>query len=412
MRREKRTVCNSAFTVMGSILFGLTVMTFVTTGPAYADNWVPLSGAETLRTLVAGATAEIELKEGVVATGEYYEDGTAEIEAWGETFPRTWEVRGDDQVCYSSATETNCYTFEQNLDVPGEYRVRHVETGELTSFRVRGTDLRIMTGDTEPDDEGGLGAPSAQDIAAQLSNPNTTLGTMNILFDYVAFDGDLPRASSQSALRGTFQPSLPYPLSKTTNLFVRPAIPVIFSQDVPNMSGGFDSEGIDLGDISFDALLAKTLPSIGTVLGGGVVGTLPTATEDALGLDQWLLGPEVIGAIVRKWGVLGLLVTHQWDVAGEDDYSTSITGGQFFYVFNLGNGWQFNGSPTFSYNHKASSDNAWTLPVAVGLSKTTIINGRPWKFGLQYWHYIESPDVFGPDFQIRFSVSPVVKLPW
>ena len=42
----------------------------------------------------------------------------------------------------------------------------------------------------------------------------------------------------------------------------------------------------------------------------------------------------------------------------------------------------------------------------------TVINGRPWKFGLQYWHYVKSPDVFGPDFQIRFSVSPVVKLPW
>ena len=120
----------------------------------------------------------------------------------------------------------------------------------------------------------------------------------------------------------------------------------------------------------------------------------------------------MIGAIVRKWGVLGLLVTHQWDVAGEDDYSTSITGGQYFYAINLGNGWQFNGSPTFSYNHKADSDNAWTFPLAAGLSKTTIINGRPWKFSLQYWHYVESPDVFGPDYQIRMAISPVVKLPW
>ena len=78
----------------------------------------------------------------------------------------------------------------------------------------------------------------------------------------------------------------------------------------------------------------------------------------------------------------------------------------------MGNGWQINGSPTFSYNHEADSDNAWTFPLAAGFSKTTIINGRPWKFGLQYWHYIKSPDLFGPDFQIRFTVSPVVKLPW
>jgi hypothetical protein len=378
----------------------------------YADNWAPYDGAEILREFVSDAIVEINLRPGVTAVGDYRADGTATIDAWGETFERTWEVVGEDTVCYASFTERNCYTFERNLDVPGEYRALHVETGELFVFRVTDTDPLVVTRDTPPDSEGGLGAPSAQDIAAQLSNPNTNLGTMNMLFDYVAFDGDLPRASNQSALRGTFQPSLPYALSPTTNLFIRPAIPVIFSQDVPNPNGGFDSEGIDLGDISFDALVARTFPQIGAVLGGGVVGTLPTATDDALGLDQWLVGPEVLGAIVRKWGVLGLLVTHQWDVAGEDDFSTSVTSGQYFYTVNLKDGWQINGSPVYSYNHEASSGNRWTLPVAIGVTKTTIISGRPWKFGVQYWHYIESPDLYGPDWQIRFTVSPVVALPW
>jgi len=411
MSRVKYPVCNTAFIAAVTILSGLMVMTFVTTGPAYADNWAPLSGVETLRGLVAGATVKIELKEGVVATGEYYEDGTAKIEAWGEMFPRTWEVRGDDQVCYASITETSCYTFEKNLVVPGEYRARHVETGELFSFRVSGTDPRVVTRETPPDDEGGLAAPSADDIANELSNPNTTLGTMNFQFDYIAFDGDLPNADKPEAYRFQFQPSMPYPLTDTVNLFIRPAIPLILDQDVPNSTGGFDSKGVDLGDISFDIGLGKSLPD-GIFLMGGFVGTLPTATDDALGLEQWLLGPEVAVAMIRKWGVAGVLVSHQWDVAGENDYNTSITGGQYFYTFNLNNGWQLNGSPTFSYNHEASSDNAWTLPLAVGIAKTAIINGRPWKFGLQYWHYIESPDVFGPDYQIRFYVSPVVKLPW
>lgn len=39
------------------------------------------------------------------------------------------------------------------------------------------------------------------------------------------------------------------------------------------------------------------------------------------------------------------LVSHQWDVAGEDDYDTSVTGGQYFYAINMGGGWQINGSP-------------------------------------------------------------------
>jgi len=91
-------------------------------GPTYAENWTSLSGAETLRDFVSGAKVEIDLKPDVTATGEYFPDGTAKIEAWGETFPRTWEVRNDNQVCYMSVTETNCYSFEQNLDAPGEFR--------------------------------------------------------------------------------------------------------------------------------------------------------------------------------------------------------------------------------------------------------------------------------------------------
>lgn len=380
--------------------------------PVYAENWQSFSGAETLREFVSGATAEIELRPGVTAVGKYNTDGTAAIEAWGEVFDRTWEVVGDDIVCYDSFTERNCFSYQRDMDEPGRYRAKNVETGELYVFRVSSSEPVIVTRDTPPSSEGGLAAPSAADIAAELSDPNTNLGSMNVQFDYIAFDGDLPRASSQSALRGTFQPSLPYSLSPTTNLFVRPAIPVIFNQDVPGESGDFDSEGVDLGDVSFDVFVGKTFPAQGLVLGGGVVGTLPTATEDSLGLDQWLLGPELVSAIIRKWGVVGALVTHQWDVAGENDFNTSITGGQYFYAFNLKDGWQINASPIFSYNHKADSDNALTLPVGIGVSKTTIINARPWKFGLQFWHYVESPDTFGPDWQIRFTVSPVVKLPW
>ncbi len=317
--------------------FALVLLAVSTAKPAYADNWRGISGAVTLRELVTDMTVEIELKPGVTATGEYYANGTARIEAWGETFLRNWHVSGDDQVCYSSLTETNCYTFEQNLDVPGEYRIRHTETGDLTAIRISEADPKIVTRDTVPDSDGGLGSPSAEEIAAELSNPNSSLGTMSLQFDYIAFEGDLPGASGQDALRATFQPSLPYPLSDSMNLFIRPAIPLIISQDVPGASGGFDSKGVDLGDISFDASLARSFPN-GLVLLGGLAGTLPTATNDVLGLDQWLLGPEFAVAKVLKWGVIGVLVSHQWDIAGEDDFSTSVTAGQYFYSINLRDG--------------------------------------------------------------------------
>ena len=253
-------------------------------------------------------------------------------------------------------------------------------------------------------------AKTADDIARELANPNTVLGSLNFNFDYFTFKGDLPGASDQSATRVTFQPVFPYPISGSTNFYLRPAVPVVIAQDVPT-ADGFENKGVALGDIGFDAALGKSLPG-GNVVVGGLVGTFPTATDDALGLDQWLLGPEVAFGKVSKWGVLGLLVSHQWDVAGEDSFSTSITGGQYFYTFNLSNGWQISSSPTFSYNHKATSGQGWTVPVGFGVSKTAILGSRPWKFGVQYWQYVKQADAFGQDWEVRFTLTPVVSLPW
>lgn len=251
---------------------------------------------------------------------------------------------------------------------------------------------------------------SEAEIAAELANPNSVLGFLAFNFDYINYGGDLPDANDQSAVRMTFQPVLPYPVGEGVNLFFRPAIPVVFKQDVPT-ANGYENPGVNLGDTGFDIALGKTT-SNGYVLLGGMVGTVPTATDKALGRDQWALGPEIGGAIVRDWGVLGLLLTHQWDVAGSDDVDTNVTGGQYFYTLNLKDGWQIQGTPTFSYNHEAPSGERWTLPIAFGFNKVANLGGRPWKFGFQYWHYVKSPDTFGPDWQIRLIINPVVELPW
>ena len=251
--------------------------------------------------------------------------------------------------------------------------------------------------------------PTAAEVAKELSNPNTTLGSLNFNFDYNSYDGDIPGANGQSSKAMSFQPVLPYQLGEGLNLYVRPNIPIIFDTPVP--SKNFEGSGFELGDISFDAAIGKSFPG-GLVLIGGIVGTLPTASSDDVGLDQWLLGPEFAIGKIYDWGVLGILVTHQWDIAGDDDFDTSITGGQYFYVFNLEDGWQINGSPEWSYNHEADSDNRLTLPVAAGISKTTIFGSTPWKFNLQYTYNVVKPDNFGQDYQVRFTVTPVVPLPW
>jgi hypothetical protein len=271
-------------------------------------------------------------------------------------------------------------------------------------------------------EEGAPPSPSAEEIAAQLANPNATLGFLAFPIDFVQYQGSALDADDQSAWKLGFQPSIPYPLNESTNLFVRPLIPVFVDQPVPVIGGesippgdasaaDFSSTGWQLGDISFDAAIGKTFDN-GMVLFAGVVGTLPTATDNRVGLDQYLLGPEFFIGRGAEWGFLGILLTHQSDVAGTEQYDTSITGGQYFYTVNLKNAWQIQAQPTFSYNHEAESGNRWTVPLGVGISKTSVFGTTPWKFSLQVWKYVVSPDTFGPDYQIRFQITPVVPLPW
>ena len=128
---------------------------------AYADTWVEVTGSDRLRELVSGATATIEIDSDTSVTGRYFADGTAKIEAWGETFDRTWQVQGDDQVCYSSHTETNCFRFERSLEQPSRYRVFNVKTWQVTHFEVEEGAKSVAAVPLSDAQEGGLASPSA-----------------------------------------------------------------------------------------------------------------------------------------------------------------------------------------------------------------------------------------------------------
>ncbi|WP_053972155.1 hypothetical protein [Mangrovimonas sp. ST2L15] len=271
---------------------------------------------------------------------------------------------------------------------------------------------------------------SNDDIAKELSNPNTTLGTMAFPIDVVFYNGDLPDANKQTGSLLNFQPSLPIPLSPGVNLFVRPLVPIYLSQPTFE-ANGFEQKGVNLGNISADVAVGKTFPSklIGIV---GVFGSFRTASDKALRSNYNLLGPELMVAQIFDWGVLGIMFNHAWslnsidaDVTSStvlpDDFYTStagrketasITAGQYFYVYNLSKGWQITGQPTFSYNHKAAKGNKFTFPVGTGVNKITRFGKMPIKLSMQYWYYVASPDSFGPQHQIRLQIAPVVPLPW
>jgi hypothetical protein len=380
--------------------------------PAVAQDaeWEQVTGAETLRSFMSGLQAERKARGGSIHSAEYLAEGTGVLNAWGETFARTWKVRGEDQICITAGGEENCFYLDKKVGTSDRYRVRFVATGQVRRFRV--SEGTAVSEDTPADvgAEGGAAAASANEMAAKLADPNATIGTMSFNLDYVQFDGDLPGAGDQSSFTLGFQPSLPYPLGGGKNFFVRPLIPIVFQQPVPNATGGFDDVGTELGDIAFDAAVGFSLES-GNVFILGLAGAFPTATEDDLGKDQWLLGPEAMFALVKKWGVLAVFASHLWDVAGEDSFNTNITSGQYIYTFFLKDGWSITASPPWSYNHEAEDD-PFSISVGIGVGKTVFLKGRPWKLGAQYYHFVEGSDAFGASDQIKVTIGPVISLPW
>ena len=85
---------------------------------------------------------------------------------------------------------------------------------------------------------------------------------------------------------------------------------------------------------------------------------------------------------------------------------------QYFYAYGLGGGWQISAAPIGTFNKDAADDNKWSIPIGAGISKTSIAGTTPLKVGLQVWKYVKKPDAFGGDWTVRFSIAPVITLPW
>jgi hypothetical protein len=248
------------------------------------------------------------------------------------------------------------------------------------------------------------GRQNADEVARKLSNPAAANWSMTSNFDFILHGGSVGSASDQTSFSYLFQPALPKKLSSGANILFRPAIPIFISQTFPG-SNGFSTES-GLGDIAFDLAYGKTNPESGILYFVGMVGTIPTNTVDLVKL--WSFGPELALGLIKKWGVVGALMSQQWDVDNAPE-KRNILSGQYFYAFSLGGGWQLAAGPTYSYNWESEQ---LTLPIGTGIAKTIFLGSTPLKLSTQVWYFVEKPDAFGSDFQFRLSIAPVISALW
>ncbi|MCG9630436.1 hypothetical protein L1D60_06425 [Vibrio sp. Isolate30] len=245
---------------------------------------------------------------------------------------------------------------------------------------------------------------TAEQAAKELANPNTAYASLNLKLQYSAgYDG------GGDSFATVLQPTLPFPMENGDKVIFRPAISYVqndFNVNTPTSSQHMDQSGVS--DISFDLAYAPKMEG-GTIAAFGVFASLPTGSSE-LTADQFAVGPEFMYGKVSADRVVGVFPSHLYGVSGNgaDHSDTRIkkTSTQLFWVELLEGGWTVGSAPTLSYDwNKEQAE----IPLNISVSKTTVFNGRPWKFGIEANYYIEKDEKTRPDFMLSFNVSPVVE---
>ena len=260
---------------------------------------------------------------------------------------------------------------------------------------------------------------SLGNIGAKLADPTANIWALSFNIQGPTFyDGDLNDGSPEVGGNVIFEPVMPFPLYGTgTNqwkMITRPIIPIIFSQPIPKGSvDDFNHVG-GIGDIEIPLLFNPPERIIGHwIFAAGPVFEFPTAAPNALGAQQYSVGPAVVvGYKTKKWTAV-LFPNYFFGVGDRSDRkpttpTTSKLSLLYAFTYNLGNAWQVGFNPTISYNNNASSGNQWDVPVGLFAAKMIKLGRVPFKiqFGLEY--SVVSPDAFGKRLAFRFVLTPVI----
>lgn len=255
------------------------------------------------------------------------------------------------------------------------------------------------------------------EVGAKLANPLGDLWSLVFNFETPKiFDGDVNTGNPRFGADVIFQPVLPIPLygegEGEWRMITRPVVPIIFSTPIPKGPDDFYNQG-GIGDIQLPLLLSVPQKYAGHwILGAGPVFLFPTATSDALGKDQYALGPAVVVGYKTKKFTAVLFPNYFWKIgsSGQDENTPDISQGTMLYSFtyNLPNAWQVGTFPTITYNDKAASGNKWNVPVGLFVGKTIKIGKTPVNIKVGVEYSVVSENDFGKRTAFRFQITPVI----
>ncbi|MGD8286547.1 MAG: hypothetical protein PVG70_16505 [Desulfobacterales bacterium] len=245
-------------------------------------------------------------------------------------------------------------------------------------------------------------AQGGGDLRSAVQNPISSLISLpfKFTFDYGAPNGEASFLN--------IQPVVPITVGNW-NLVNRAIIPLIDSPGevagtpgIPNPVEGDGATG--LGDINY-SLFFSPVNYDKAIWGVGPSISIPTATSDQLGSEQWSAGPTGVVLFQPKWGTVGGLVRHLWSFAGESDRD-NVNQSLFepFINYNLPKGWYLISDIIIIANWQADSNNTWTVPLGGGVGKLFKIGNQAINARTEAYYNVEKPNN-APDWQWGFTVQ-------
>ena len=267
--------------------------------------------------------------------------------------------------------------------------------------------------------------PSEEEIAEAINNPLSYLYLLWVQNDTMWFSGDaLDKLDEDDKVMNTtlIQPIMPIQLTENWKAIFRPIIPInsfdtISGLDVieseeedPTLVADFDRE-TGLGDIIlWTAFSNRYKPP--NVFGFGPTVMMDTASDDSLGTGKWSAGPMALAFHIGDRWIYGAVAQHWWSFAGDDDRdSVNLTDVQYVLRYRVTPMTNIGFGPNIRINWDADSDNKWSVPVGLGADTLVKLGPLPAKIGFEAYYYVEKPDDFGPEWQIRFLFVPVIPSP-
>jgi len=236
------------------------------------------------------------------------------------------------------------------------------------------------------------GNADADELARQLSNPVAALISVPLQLNY-----DEGYAAGGERWQLNIQPVAPFKVSEDWNVISRTILPVI-SQDIN------DASDSGIGDVTQSLFFSPRKPTAsGWIWGIGPAFLLPTASEDALGAEQWAIGPTAVVLKQTEDGwTYGALTNYLVSVAGDDDRAD--VNALFFQPFLSK---AFGKGRTVTANFESTYDfenDAWNAPFNFTYSKVTKMGGQMLSLAGGVRYYVETPQG-GPDWGLRFVVT-------